>query len=123
MNSDTIVMLKDYYYLLHLESLFGINYDNVLSLGSVLSVSAEYFLATSILSLALFFILLPKVKLKYFNTEIKVFSFISSQLNFLSILILVIYCFLLLKQNFIILSNVTRHLVKLVRINVCTCNA
>lgn len=80
-------------------------YDNILSLESVLTVAAEYYLATSILSISLFAVLLPKVLSKYFNDQVKTFSFVGFQFNFLAILIVIIYCMLTIKQQFLFMSE------------------
>ena len=81
-------------------------YGDFLSLWSVLNIISEYYLITSILTVSIFFVLLPKVQLKHFNAEVNVFSFGSYQLNFLTILILVFYCFLSTKQYYLILCEV-----------------
>lgn len=82
-------------------------YDNILSLNSVLTVLAEYYLATSILSMAIFYSISPKIQSKKTSKKLKfsLFSLTSFQLNFLSILIIFFYCFLSVKQNFLFLSN------------------
>lgn len=82
-------------------------YENILSLKSVLTISSEYFLATSILTISIFFVLLPKLPLKYFNNKVHIFSFINYQLNFLAILILFFYCFICIKQYFLFLFEIS----------------
>ena len=78
-------MLQNYYNLPITPSYF---YENILPLKSVLTISAEYFLVSSILTIAIFFVLLPKLSVKYSNVKLQIFSFINYQLNFLVILIL-----------------------------------
>nr|QYJ09276.1 NADH dehydrogenase subunit 2 [Pleurosigma sp. mgcode 4] len=81
-------------------------YDSILSLNSVLTVLSEYYLATAILSMAIFFSISPKIQSKSFKqTKFSLFSSISFQFNYLAILIIFFYCFLSVKQNFLFLSD------------------
>lgn len=81
-------------------------YDSILSLNSVLTVLSEYYLATAILSMAIFFSISPKIQSKSFQqTKFSLFSSISFQFNYLAILIIFFYCFLSIKQNFLFLSD------------------
>ena len=81
-------------------------YDSILHLNSVLTVLSEYYLATAILSMAIFFSISPKIQSKSFKqTKFSLFSSISFQFNYLAILIIFFYCFLSVKQNFLFLSD------------------
>lgn len=81
--------------------------ETVLPLKSVLNISSEYFLATSILTITIFFMLLPKLPFQYRNnTKLQIFSFINYQLNFLAILVLFFYCFICVKQYFLFLFEI-----------------
>ena len=81
-------------------------YNSILSLNSVLTVLPEYYLATAILSMAIFFSISPKILSKSFKqTKFSLFSSISFQFNYLAILIIFFYCFLSIKQNFLFLSD------------------
>lgn len=81
-------------------------YDSILSLNSVLTVLSEYYLATAILSMAIFFSISPKIQSKSFKqTKFSLFSSISFQFNYLAILIIFFYCFLSVKQNFLFMSD------------------
>lgn len=78
----------------------------ILSLNSVLQVLPEYFLATSILSMAIFFSVSQKMQIQTSKkTNLSFFSLGMPQLNYLSILIIFFYCYLCLKQNFLYLSD------------------
>lgn len=81
-------------------------YDSILSLNSVLTVLSEYYLATAILSMAIFFSISPKIQSRSFKqTKFSLFFSISFQFNYLAILIIFFYCFLSVKQNFLFLSD------------------
>lgn len=77
----------------------------ILSLNSVLTVLPEYFLATSILSMAIFFSISQKMQIQTKSVKINFFSLGMIQLNYLAILIIFFYCFLCVKQNFLYLSD------------------
>lgn len=72
----------------------------ILSLNSVLTILPEYYLATSILSMAIFFSISQKLQVNVKKTKISFFLFSMPQLHYLSILIIFFYCFLCFKQNF-----------------------
>ena len=81
-------------------------YDSILHLNSVLTVLSEYYLATAILSMAIFFSISPKIQFKSFKqTKFSLFYSISFQFNYLAVLIIFFYCFLSVKQNFVFLSD------------------
>lgn len=81
-------------------------YNNILSLNSVLTVLPEYYLATAILSMAIFFAISPKIQSKSFKQiKFSLFSSISFQFNYLAVLIIFFYCFLSVKQNFLFLAD------------------
>jgi len=77
----------------------------ILSLNSVLTVLPEYFLATSILSMAIFFSISQKMQIQTKSVKINFFSLGMIQLNYLAVLIIFFYCFLCIKQNFLFLSD------------------
>lgn len=84
---------------------------NLLSINSVLTIIPEYYLATAILSMAIFFSVLKAQESKHTATTVLQdgklikFNFFSS-VNYLAILIVFFYIFLSIKQNFIFLSDV-----------------
>lgn len=78
----------------------------ILSLNSVLTVLPEYFIATSILSMAIFFSVSQKIQIQTSKkANVSFFSLSIPQLNYLAILIIFFYCYLCLKQNFLFLSD------------------
>lgn len=77
----------------------------ILSLNSILTVLPEYFIATSILSMAIFFSVSQKMQIRTKKTKINFFSLGMTHLNYLAILIIFFYCFLCVKQNFLLLSD------------------
>ena len=86
--------------------IYQLKIDNsILSLNSVITVLPEYFVATSILSMAIFFSVSQKLQIQNKKTKISFFSIGLVQLNYLAILILFFYCYLCFKQNFLFLSN------------------
>ena len=90
---------------LQINNIFSMS-DNIVSLNYALTILSEYYLATAILSMAIFFSILPRIKSKSFKqTKLSIFSSISVQFNYLAILIIFFYCFLSLKQNLLLLSD------------------
>ena len=77
----------------------------ILSLNSILTVLPEYFVATSILSMAIFFSVSHKMQIQIKKTKINFFSLGMVQLNYLAILIIFFYCFLCIKQNYLFLYD------------------
>lgn len=73
----------------------------ILSLNSVLTTLPEYFIATSILSMAIFFSISQKLKIQNKKTNISFFLLNMTQLNYLAMLIIFFYCFLCFKQQFL----------------------
>jgi len=78
-------------------------FEKFLSLESFLSISPEYFLATSILGVALYFSILPLPRAQ--KNKINSFSLINSRLNFIFVLIIFLYICLLMKQSFFLFSE------------------
>lgn len=78
----------------------------ILSLNSILTILPEYFIATSILSMAIFFSVSHKMQVQTKKTKINFFSLGMPNLNYLAILIIFFYCFLCIKQNFLLLSDI-----------------
>lgn len=77
----------------------------ILFLNSVLIVLPEYFIATSILSMAIFFSVSQKIQVQTKNIKVNLFSLGMNHLNYLAVLIVFFYCFLCIKQNFLLLSD------------------
>jgi len=77
--------------------------EKLLSLKSFLNISPEYFLATSILGVALYFSILPLPRAQ--KNKINSFSLINSRLNFIFVLIIFLYVYLLMKQSFFLFSE------------------
>jgi NADH:ubiquinone oxidoreductase subunit 2 (subunit N) len=77
----------------------------ILFLNSVLTVLPEYFIATSILSMAIFFSVSQKMHVQTKKIKVNLFSLGTTHLNYLAVLIIFFYCFLCIKQNFLLLSD------------------
>jgi len=86
---------------------FGVSnnlvFEKFLSLECFLNISPEYFLATSILGVALYFSILPLPRAQ--KNKINSFSLINSRLNFIFVLIIFLYVCLLMKQSFFLFSE------------------